>query len=155
MSAPRWTDVYAGLLALLPTLPEFAGVEIYDGQPVTQDLPMRWVTVGYENNDAAGQFQQVRDPSGFATQEAGEVLLHVACNTGDTDPTITRTQAFTLVGALQTAITDDPSLMGHLPPASVLTLSSQVMSVQNSQGSASSLLVTVHYQTLTYNSSHL
>jgi hypothetical protein len=146
----QWPRVFAGLLALPATLPAFAGVVTFDGQPVTNDAPADWFTVGFVTDDGAGSYQQAPDPSGVATQEVGEVRCHLACNTGDGDPSITRDRAFALVAALQGAIEADPTLGGRLPPGSALSLATQVMAVQNSQGSASSLLVTVHYQTVTF-----
>jgi hypothetical protein len=147
----QWPRVFAGLLALPATLPAFADVVTFDGQPVTNDAPEDWFTVGFVTDDGAGSYQQAPDPSGVATQEVGEVRCHLACNTGDGDPSITRDRAFALVAALQGALEADPTLGGHVTAqSSVVSVSTQVMAVQNSQGSASSLLVTVHYQTVTY-----
>jgi hypothetical protein len=150
VSAPRWPDVVAGLLALPASLPAFSGVPVYDGQPITQDTPTAWLTVGYVSADGAGQFAQSNDPGGFATIEVGDVLCHLAAVDGGTDLPATRTVAFALLAALQTGIENDQTLAGHIPDGSVVSMSTQVLDLENQQGSATSLLVTVHYQTLTY-----
>jgi hypothetical protein len=145
--------VFAGLLAVANSLPAFtaAQVAVYDSHPITGDSPLNYFTVGFVTDDGAGQYQQAPDPSGVATQEAGEIRCHLACNTGDTDPVITRSLAFSLVAALQGSLEADPTLGGHVTAqSSVVSVATQVMAIQNSQGSASSLLVTVHYQTVTF-----
>lgn len=150
MSAPRWPDVYQGLLNLLPTLPAFAGVPIYDGQPITEDAPTAWVSVGFMTDDGAGSFQQSRHPGDWGTVETGDIKCHLAAVDGGTDLTVTRAKAFALAGAWQTALEKDQTLGGVLPPNSELNLSAQVLDPENQQGSATSLLVTVTYQTLTF-----
>jgi hypothetical protein len=150
MTVPRWPDVYGGLLAVLPTLPAFAGVPVYDGQPITQDAPLAWVSVGYVIDDSAGQFAQVRDASDFATIETGDIKCHLAAVDGGTDLTVTRTRAFALLGAWQDAMQNDKTLGGAVSDMQEISLSTAVLDPENQQGSATSLLVTVTYQTLTY-----
>jgi hypothetical protein len=147
---PRWPDVYQGLLTLLSSLPAFSGVPVYDGQPITQDYPAAWVTVGFVIDDSAGQFAQVRDTSDFATVETGDIKCHLAAVDGGTDLSVTRTKAFGLLAAWQAAVEADQTLGGAIPAGSVVHLSTAVLDPQNQQGSATSLLVTVSYQTLTY-----
>ena len=148
--APRWPDVLDGLLAILPALPEFAGVQVSDGLPTTVDKPQDWVTVGFVTDEGAGRFVQLADPSGFATQEEGDVRCHLAANAGDADPRLARARAFEIVAAWQAALKADPTLGGRLPSGSVLALEAQVEAVQNRAGSATALLITVNYSTLTY-----
>jgi hypothetical protein len=148
--APRWSDVYQGLLTLLPSLPAFAGVPVYDGQPITNDAPTAWVSVGYVIDDTAGQFAQVRDTSDFATIETGDIKCHLAAVDGGTDLPATRSKAFGLLAAWQAALDADQTIGGAIPAGSVVNLSTAVLDPQNTQGSATSLLVTVNYQTLTY-----
>jgi hypothetical protein len=150
MSGPAWAAVHAGLLTLLPSLPAFANVPVYDGAPVTNDNPTAWVTVGWLDADQAGSYAMERDPSGFGTLEIGDVVCHLASNAGDTDPSVARNAAFALVSAWQHAHENDQTLGGVLTVGSVLTLSTQIVGRQNGQGSATELLVSVHYQTVTY-----
>lgn len=150
MTVPRWPDIYAALLALLPTLPALAGVEVYDGQPVTNDVPLDYITVGYADEDTAGGFRQELDESGFGTVETGEVKCHFVAQAGDTDPTLTRNRAFQMVGALQEALTADRTFGGLLEPTALVNLSADVLGVQNGAGSAQSLVVTVTYWVQTY-----
>lgn len=150
MSAPRWPDVYNGLLTLLPSLPAFAGVPVYDGQPITQDVPLAWVSIGYVTDDSAGQFAQVRDASDFATIETGDIKCHLAAVDGGTDLAVTRNVAFGLLGVWQNALRNDKTLGGAVPDMQEINLSTAVLDPENQQGSATSLLVTVTYETLTY-----
>lgn len=150
MTAPRWQAVYDGLLTFLPSLQEFTGVPVYDGQPITQDVPPAWVSVGFITDDSAGQFAQVRDLSDYATIETGDIKCHLAAVDGGTDLSVTRSRAFDLLGAWQTAIQKDKTLGGAVSDMQEVNLSTAVLDPQNQQGSATSLLVTVTYQTLTY-----
>lgn len=150
MTAPRWPDVCSALLTLLPALPGMNGVQVYDGQPITEDAPTDYVTVGYVFDDSAGSFIQARDPDGFGLQESGEVKCHFVSRSGESLPPETRNRAFAMVGALQSELMSDQSLRGALPDGSTVELSSEVMSVQNGQGSAQSLLVTVRYYAVSY-----
>lgn len=147
---PRWPDVYAALLAGLPTLPAFVSIPVYDGEPVSQENPPQWVTIGFVTDEGAGTFQQTADPSGFGTVEVGEIRCHIAANAGDIDMTITRAQAFALFGAWQAWVFNNPTLDGRVPGCQVLNLAAQVETAQNSQGSASGLIVTVSYQADTF-----
>lgn len=150
MTAPRWTDVYDGLLALLPTLPSDVPVAVFDESPPAGDVSMNWVTVGYFDDDGAGTFSQERDPSGFAVVESGEIRCHVSFNVGEVAPAVTRARAFGFVGEWQSALEGDATLGGRLPAGSTLGLSAQVMSIENAQGTATDLMVTVTYETLTF-----
>ena len=148
---PRWPDVYTALLGLLPTLPGFTGVQVYDGQFVGNDFPIDYVTVGFQSDDGAGSFIQQPDPSCFATTEVGDIKCLMSSNSGDTDPGADRTRVFAMFTALQTEVTRDQSLRGALTGANYLvTLSAQVVALENTQGAASSLIVSVAYQTTTY-----
>jgi hypothetical protein len=150
MTAPRWPDVFDGLLALLPTLPDTADVSVFDEAPPTGDVSMNWVSVGYIADDGAGDFAQERDPSGFATVETGTVTCHVSFNVGEVAPGVTRARAFGYVGKWQSALEADQTLGGFLPPGSVVNLSAQVLNIENAQGTATDLLVSVAYETTTF-----
>ena len=148
---PRWPDVYTALLALLPTLPGFTGVQVYDGQFVGNDYPTDYVTVGFQSDDGAGSFIQQPDPSCFATTEVGDIKCLMSCNSGDTEPSADRNRVFAMFTALQTEVTRDQSLRGALTGSNYLvTLSAQVVALENTAGAASSLIVSVAYQTTTY-----
>ena len=156
---PRWPDVYTALLWLLPTLPGFTGdprgtVQVFDGQFVGNDFPIDYVTVGFQSDDGAGSFIQQPDPSCFATTEVGDIKCLMSSNSGDTDPAVVaadRARVFALFTALQTEVTRDQSLRGALTGSNYLvTLSAQVVALENTQGAASSIVVSVAYQTTTY-----
>ena len=148
---PRWPDVYTALLALLPALPGFAAVQVYDGQYVGEDNPVDYVTVGFQSDDGAGSFVQQPDPSCFATIEVGDIKCLMSSNSGDTDPAADRTRVFAMFTALQTEITRDQTLRGALAGSNnLVTLSAQVLDLENTAGAAASLLVSVAYQTTTY-----
>lgn len=148
---PRWPDVYTALLALLPALPGFAAVQVYDGQYVGEDNPVDYVTVGFQSDDGAGSFVQQPDPSCFATIEVGDIKCLMSSNSGDTDPAADRNRVFAMFTALQTEITRDQTLRGAFSGSNnLVTLSAQVVDLENTAGAASSLLVSVAYQTTTY-----
>ena len=156
---PRWPDVYTALLALLPALPGFTGdprgtVQVYDGEFVGNDNPIDYVTVGFQSDDGAGSFIQQPDPSCFATTEVGDIKCLMSSNSGAVEPAAVaadRARVFSLFTALQTEITRDQTLRGALADCNhLVTLSAQVVALENTAGAASSLLVSVAYQTTTY-----
>lgn len=147
---PTWPTVAAGVLALAPTLPEFAGFAVYDGQPISGEQSGDYLCVGFVVDDTSGSFRQAPDPSGMATQEAGEVKCHLVSATGDTDPSYARNRAFAAAGALQAGLYADNTLGGLLGDDTTLSLAVDVVGVQNAEGSAQSLLLTVTYWTNTY-----
>lgn len=149
-AAPRWGDIHSALLAKLPTLSAFSGWSVFDGYPVTNASPLNSVTVGFVTDEGAGTFQQSRDTSGFAVAEVGTHRSMIRCNAGDTDPTITRGRAFAAFTDWQRWILEDQTLGGLLSEQTEITLAADVSSVQDVQGSATGLLVTLAYQTVTF-----
>lgn len=156
---PRWPDVYTALLAMLPTLPGFTGdprgaVQVFDGQFIGNDYPLDYVTVGFQADDGAGSFVQQPDLSSYATIEVGDIRCLMSSNSGDTDPAAVaadRARVFALFSALQTEVTNDQTLRGALAGTNhLVTLSAQVMALENSAGAGASLLVSVAYQVTTY-----
>jgi hypothetical protein len=54
-------------LALLPTLPGWSTVSVYDGPQVVGDTPREYVTVGFvEGEDFGGTFEPIAGPRGCA-----------------------------------------------------------------------------------------
>lgn len=154
---PRWPDVYAALLALLPTVLTFTGgprgpVQIYDGQYIGGDVPVDFVTVGFQSDDGSGSFAQAWDPSGFGTIETGDIRCLFSADSGDSDPIAVaadRARVFAMFGSLQSSLMSDQTLGGALS-GFVLTLSAQVVAIENAAGAATSLLVVLAYQVTTY-----
>lgn len=142
-----WPSVVTALTGLLPTLPGFSGVEVYDGPPVTEDRPVDYVTVGYVEDDGAGNWETERR-SDYRVEERGEVACHFVSQSGDPeDRAAVRARAFALVDALDVALRDDQTLGGVLSADGTCTLSADVDSVQNPSGSAQSVVVTIAYMT--------
>lgn len=139
-----WPLVFDRLVAHLPTLPGWSGVTVYDGEPVTGDVPTDFVTVGFvPGEDFAGSFEQV--PIQWALEESGTVRSRLASQTGDTEVLAARrAHVFALAAAWQAWVVSDPTL-GVLSPSSTASLSMDVEPVQNGSGSAVALIVTLTY----------
>jgi hypothetical protein len=130
------------LVALLPTLPNWAGVVVYDGPPLTQDDPLDFVTVGYvDGEDFGGTFEPVPG-LGDLWEEAGTVRSEIVSQTGDDDIAGRRARAFALFNAWQAAVQADQTLGGVVSSAG---LSADLQPVQNVGGSAVRLAVTLTY----------
>ena len=146
MSA-AWPTVADRLVALLPTLPGWTGVPVYDGPPVTADVPPTYVTVGFVvGEDFGGSYEQTRNGEGWqgALEESGTVRSEVVCTTGDTDLPTMRSRAFALVDAWDAAIADDETL-GVLGPSATSSLAVDVQPIQNTGGTVQRLTVTLSY----------
>lgn len=141
-----WPAVAARLAELLPTLPGYEGVTVYDGPPVTEARPLSYVTVGYVEDDNAGRYETERR-NDYRVEERGDVVCHFVAQSGSTNLPFVRAQAFALVDALDTALRADQTLGGVLSADGTCTLSAEVGSVQNAKGSAQSVVVTVSYLT--------
>lgn len=148
--AAAWPVVVGRLVAVLPTLPGWSGVAVYDGEPVTGDNPTDFVTVGFvPGEDFAGSYEQTRNGEGSwqgALEETGTVRSRLVSTTGDVNLTARRARVFALADAWEAWLMADPTL-GVLGVSSTSSLSVDVEPVQNSAGSAVALIVTVSYLT--------
>lgn len=146
--ATQWPLVVQRLVTLLPTLPGWSGVSVFDGPPVTGDDPNAWCTVGYISDDKAGNYTTTQHDDGFSRHETGEVRSEVVCNTGDDDLTIVRARLFALLDAVDVAVRADRRL-GVLSAEGTSTFAVEVMSVKDAQGTAQGATFTLHYTTVT------
>jgi hypothetical protein len=146
--AAQWPLVVARLVTLLPTLSGWSAVTVFDGPPVTADVTSDYVTVGFVADDQAGDYNQTQDPNGFQYVETGTVRSQLSCITGDIDFPSMRTRVFALMDALEAAVRADRRL-GVLSPSGTSELDVDVLSLSNANGTAQSLVFTLHYQTVT------
>jgi hypothetical protein len=143
-----WPRIVARLIDVLPTLPGWDGVEVYDGPPVTGDAPPVFVTVGFvlgENN--AGSYEQTRNgEQGWqgALEESGTVLSEIVCATGDVDLPAVRARAFALADAWEAWVSADETL-GVMGRSSISSLTVDVSPAQTTAGSEQRLTVTLVY----------
>lgn len=145
MSA-AWPVVLNRLLVLLPTLPGWSGVEVFDGPPTTGDAPKSFVTVGFvQGEDYGGNYDRTRGTANLL-EENGAIRSEIVCWTGDVDLPTTRAQAFALADAWEAAVAADQTL-GVLPPSSTSSLTVDVAPVQTTSGAEQRLVVTLTYFT--------
>lgn len=149
MSA-AWPLLKRRLVVLLPTLPGWSAVAVYDGPPVTQDVPTDYCTVGFVvGEDFGGSYEQTRNGEGGwqgALTEVGTIRSELVCSTGDVDLVAVETRAFDLVDAWEADISRDETL-GVLSPASSASLTVDVQPLQSTAGASQRLTVTLTYST--------
>jgi len=141
--AVLWPIVRDRLVEILPTLPGFTSVTVYDGPVTSGDTPGTYVTVGWQpvtEEVSAGSFTQLEGPDGFSVTEDGAVLMEFAAVTGDS----TVPDAFAMYGALATWLQANPRL-GILVPGSLASLQVEVAEAQNTSGAVQRLLVALLY----------
>jgi hypothetical protein len=147
MSA-AWPRLIERLLELLPTLPGWSDVAVYDGPPVTAEAPTDYCTIGYVvGEDFGGTYEQARNAEGGwagALQENGSIRSEIVCTTGDVDLPAVRNRAFALADAWEAEISRDETL-GVLGASSTVSLSVDVQPAQTTSGSEQRLAVTVSY----------
>lgn len=147
MSA-AWPQVVNRLTTVLPTLPGWSGVPVYDGPPVTADAPPTYVTVGFVlGEDFGGSYEQTRNGDGGwqgALVEAGTVRCEVVSATGNVDLPAVRTKTFALVDSWEEWVSADETL-GVLGASSVSSLAVDVVPAQTTAGSSQRLAVTLTY----------
>lgn len=129
-------------VALLPTLPGWSGVTVYDGPQVTGDTPTSYVTVGFvDGEDFGGTFEPVAG-LGDLLEETGSLRSEIVCWTGGVDFPAMRVRAFGLFNAWNAAVQRDVTLGAVVASSS---LSGEVVPVQNGKGSAVRLVATLSY----------
>lgn len=141
-----WLQVVERLVALLPTLPGWDDVAVFDGPPSTQARPKRYAIVGYidDADGAAGSYSQTASPLGNTLlDEQGSVVVHLVVQVGSVDLPSVRAAAFALVGALEQALRADRRL-GVLPPSATTSLDVSVQP-RTAGGTAQSLVLIVNY----------
>lgn len=143
-----WPLVVERLVDWLPSLPGWSGVPVYDGPPVTADVPLTYVTVGFVvGEDFGGSYEQTRNGENSyqgALEELGTVRCEVVATTGDVDLASMRSRVFALVDSWDAAIAADETL-GVLPPSSTSSLAVDVAPIQSTGGTTQRLTVTVSY----------
>jgi len=141
-----WPQVVDRLVTLLPALPGWLGVTVYDGPPVTQDAPADYVTVGYVvGEDMAGDYEQTTAGLGGMLEESGTVRSELVCTTGNNALPAMRARAFALVDAWQAEISRDQTLGGVLGASGTSSLTVDVQPSANTDGSTQRLTVTLSY----------
>jgi hypothetical protein len=145
----RWPAVVDYLLTLLPSLPGWSQVAVYDTDPVTSDAPAWYAVVARTSDDnTSGNYVRLIEPSGLIN-ESGTVRVHIVTRTGNPDPASVRFDGFTLLDALEDALVADQDLGGVLGPLGTVDLTVDIQSVAGPGGVAQSLIVSVNYTSLT------
>ncbi len=147
--AAAWPRLLDRLVVLLPTLPGWSGVVVYDGEPVTSEYPPEYVTVGFApGEDFGGSYEQTRNGDGGwqgALEESGTIRSELVVWSGDSDQLPAhRARAFALVDAWEAEVSRDERL-GVLGPSSTSSLAVDVQPAQTGDGSAQRLIVTLSY----------
>lgn len=143
MSA-AWPVVKRRLVNLMPTLPGWSQVSVYDGPPVTGEVPTAYITVGYVvGEDFGGTYEQSRGV-GNLLEELGSVRCELVCSTGNVDLASVESTSFALVDALEQSIANDQTL-GVLHPSSTSSLAVDVQPAQTTAGATQRLTVTLNY----------
>lgn len=148
MTSTRWPLVVAYLLETLPTLPGWSGVPVFDTDPATQSVPASYVVVGRTSEDTtSGNYVRMTMPSGLVN-ESGTVRVHIVVRTGTVAPAQVRTDGFALADAFEAALDADQNLGGVLGELGVASLTVDVQSAANGNGTYQSLVVSLNYSSL-------
>ena len=147
--AALWPLLQTRLFNLLPTLPGYAGVAVYDGPPVADDGAKFYVTVGHIDDGtgldgSAGSYQTTPGQVDGLIDESGSLDLEFVVWTGDVDLPTVRTACYALVDTLEATIRADQTL-GLFLPGAVTQMTVNVIPQQAPSGSEQRLIVTVTY----------
>lgn len=150
MSA-MWPKIIGWHVANLPAICGLDPSEVFDGIPVSGDNPVTYITVGYTGTgDTSGESVQSYADDGTGILEDGHILCDVVANSGDTDLATVRAAAFAITDAWDAALRADRTLGGLMESNNTIGLTVTPLAIQNQQGSAVSLLVTVTYHCETW-----
>jgi len=143
-----WPLVVDRLVQLLPGLPGWAGVSVFDGPPATGSTPAQFATVGYVAGEAtSGNYTRQQAPDGFRYEETGSVVSQLVCETGDVAIPSMRLAVCGLADQIDAAIRLDRTL-GVLSPEGYCTVLVDVVPLSNQQGTGVALTFTLTYYTV-------
>lgn len=97
-------------MALLTADPNFSGIVVSDGLPITEDRLVDLVIIGNsgdpENTEAGTISQEYHDLAGISStrDETVQINCCVLSQTGDVDVSSTRTRAFQILGFVESAL---------------------------------------------------
>lgn len=138
-----WGDVVDRALVLLPTLPGWSDVTVYDGPVSDKAFPKDFVTVGFvDGEDVSGSFEPT-PMLGDIEEEVGSLRSELVCQTGDNDLSGMRRRAFGFVNALKAELVRDPTF--GVPDVLSMSLSADMLPVQNGEGSAVRVALILSY----------
>lgn len=147
--AAQWPVLYARLLELLPSLPSWGDVPVFDGPPVTGATPEAWATVGFAQlEDSAGTYLTDRSSIDGLIDETGSIRCELVARTGVVDIASVRARVFALLDELGAAMRADQTL-GVLSPGSTTRLEVDVIPIQDSTGAVQRVAFNVSYLTST------
>lgn len=147
MTAPRFGAVIDALVTLVGTT---SAQEVYDGPPNTTTAATDYVVIGgtEDPDDEPSSFDQNWNGLGRNGKvETGEITCAILVGTGDDDVKTVRDRALEILGEVETAVRDDPSLGGVLTGGWCQVSGGRHVQRRNSQGLYVRVLFTVAYQT--------
>jgi hypothetical protein len=122
--ATKWPSIVSTLVTLWQGA---AGPDdgVYLGPPVTSDIPLRWVTVAWAEDDAgaaSGSPRRVQIYDGSTWSESGTVLCEIVAQAESSDLGAVMASAWQFFDVLTAAVEADRTLGGVLSPDSSIEL---------------------------------
>jgi hypothetical protein len=147
--ATKWPTIVSTLVALWQGA---AGPDdgVYFGPPVTSDIPLRWVTVAWAEDDAgaaSGSPRRVQMYDGSTWGESGTVLCEIVAQAESSDLETTATSAWQFFDVLTAAVEADRTLGKVLSPDSSIEVQGEGFPEADGTTSIFHIRVTVTYTT--------
>lgn len=148
MPTPAWPAVKSALAAGAQTLPEFSDASVFIGPQASRTAATKKLEVGFVNGeDNAGTFEQSLAYDGSVWSEVGDVRSTIVAQSGSADPSGAEADAFAMAGALVDWIHSDTTLGDVLSEEAEIRTSVDVLSISNTRGTATELVLTLTYTT--------
>jgi hypothetical protein len=148
--ATQWPLVVDRLVALLPTLPHWAVVEVHDGAAYDVKA-VTFATVGHATDGVqthAGSYTKTLSNDGVQYVERGSVACQIVCTDDISSVTQLRALIFGLLDDLEDAIRQDRTL-GVLSQEGTADLSVDVSTMQTIPGATATIAFSIDYLTVT------
>jgi hypothetical protein len=148
--AAQWPLVVDRLLYLLPTLPGWNVVSVFDGA-LYDNANAVYCTVGHAFDGVsatAGSYTSTQTADGFQRLEAGTVVGELVSTDSDPEQPTDRGVVFDLMDAFETYVRNDRTL-GVLSHEGTSDLTVEVNTSQNVPGSSYALRWALNYTTVT------
>ncbi len=146
MAAPKFGAVIDALVTLAGTT---SAEKVYDGPAITAESLNDFMVIGgtEDPDDEPSSFTQDWNGLGARTKtEAGEITCAVLVGTGNDGVKVARDRALAILGEVETAVRNDPSLGGVLSAGWCHVSGGRHVQRLNAQGLYVRIVFTVSYQ---------
>jgi hypothetical protein len=152
MTVAAFPQLIDAVVAALRAAQTLSGVMIYDGIEIDSSDPTDWISIGHDGSEdgevvAANLQNNYKQLGAKSMYEDGSINCTLSSWTGETNLSVCRTRAYSLLSKVDTVIRTDPSFGGIVLWSGLDTHTPTY--IQASQGAAVQVNFTIYYKART------